>query len=172
MYVQRCGKLTVSCEYTVCVCVWRGFTEARNRDLVFIAFRMMTLPAPRPLSISPYFRHLPGRGEQQKTGWANLTGGSGGGNEQEDREEMRKAGGGRDTLASYPECHSSWQCQPALPLAVGPQPLPAFSGIYVSLWWCTDLGLFANLGPLNFLQAEQACVCNSQKVCNKKWMAK
>lgn len=26
---------------------------------------------------------------------------------------MRKAGGGRNTLASYPECHSSWQRQPA-----------------------------------------------------------
>ncbi len=65
-YVQRCGKLTVSCEHIVRVCAWTGFTEARNRDLVLIAFTMMTLLAPRPPSISPYFRRLPGRGEQQK----------------------------------------------------------------------------------------------------------
>ena len=46
---------------------------------------------------------------------------------------MREAGGGRNTLASYSECHSSWQ-----PLATGPRPLPTISGIYDWLWWCSD----------------------------------
>lgn len=50
------------------------------------------------------------------------------GGRKQGREAMRKAGGGRNTLAFYPECHSSWQRQPALPLAAGPQPLPAFMG--------------------------------------------
>lgn len=31
---------------SVCVCVCRGITEARNRDLVFVALRMMTLFQP------------------------------------------------------------------------------------------------------------------------------
>lgn len=53
MYEQRCGKLTVSCEYSVCVFVLRGFTGARNRDLVFIAFRMMTLLPPVPSPFPP-----------------------------------------------------------------------------------------------------------------------
>ncbi len=139
---------------TKCVYVCKGgFTEARNRDLVFIAFRTRTLPLP---VLFLFFWCLLGQGKLHRTGWANLKRGRNGSSEQEDREEIRKAGGGRNTLASYPECHSSWWCQPALPLAAGPQPLPAFSGIYVSLWWGSYLGLFASLHPLDFLQAELA----------------
>ena len=111
MHVQRCGKLTVSCDYIVCVCVRGGCTEARNRDLVFIAFRMMTLPPPVLSPSRPIFWRLGGRGGNSRgQGGADLTGGRG----QEDRDEMREAGGGRNTLASYPARHSGWQCQPAL----------------------------------------------------------
>lgn len=113
----------MSCEYSVCVFVLRGFTGARNRDLLFIALRMMTLlplsSLHLPLFLMPYGMRKIEKSQHEQT--------SQGGRKQ-DREEMRKAGGGRNTLAFYPECHSSWQRQSALPLAAGPQPLPAFMG--------------------------------------------
>lgn len=50
-FVQRLARLAVSWGCAACVFVReRGTTEARNRDPVFIAFRMMTLFHLCPLS--------------------------------------------------------------------------------------------------------------------------
>lgn len=78
------------------------------------------------------------------------------GGRKQGREAMRKAGGGRNTLAFYPECHSSWQRQPALPLAAGPQPLPAFMGFMSHYDGAQTWGFMPTYILWTFMQAEQA----------------
>lgn len=136
--------------------VWREITEACNGDLVFIAFRMMTPlnshPSPFHLTLFP----MPsGMGKRQRARWTNVPWGSSGSNDQGDSKETSRAGGGRNTLASYSACHSNWQQQPALLLAVGPHRASA------SLQWDLCLILMAGgsrafgpFGLLDFLLAE------------------
>lgn len=127
---------------------WTEITEARNGELVFIAFRMMT-----PLNSYPTLLHLLlfpmffGTGKtavlkmnerplrQRREQW------SGG------IKETSRAGGGRNTLASYSACHSNWQHQPALLVAVGPhRASPSLQqDLCLTLWRQRDLEHLAHL---------------------------
>lgn len=108
------------CEHLVCVFVLRGFTGACNRDLVFTVFRMMRLP-PHPLSISPDFVTP---SVMRKTAKGSVS---------KPRRSQRTrpwAGRGRNTLAFYPECHSSWQCRPVLLVHSHSKPSEGFMSCY------------------------------------------
>lgn len=105
-------------QHTQCVCVCAGGTTgARKRDPMLIAFRMMTLFSHlSSLHLSLFLISTGTRKKNNRQGEQTSLRDSSGGN----REEMRKAGGGRNILTSYSGRHSSCQHWAALTLVGGP----------------------------------------------------
>jgi len=155
-------ELRVESTQCVCVCVWRGITEARNRDLAFIVFH------PCPLSISPHSCCLLGGGNSRTEG------------EQTSSEPVveamsrgtgRRWGGQEEERTHYSLIRSVTQagstCQRCCFLLVHTHLLPAFSAIYISFRWPLDLGLLACLHSFGVFASCTGITRTTNGICIK-----